>query len=67
MFFVTIVTRNRLPRAVHWTQPNQSVNENCLLALLVVIAAVVVVLAVFCWIDGIPAANQLAVLVAAMR
>ena len=41
--------------------------KDCLLGLFVVIAAVVVVLAVFCWIDGIPAANQLAVLVAAMR
>ena len=41
--------------------------KDCLLGLFVVIAAVVVVLAVFCWIDGIPAANLIASLIEAMR
>ena len=41
--------------------------KDTLLGLLVVIAAVVVVLAVFCWIDGIPAANLIASLIDVMR
>lgn len=41
--------------------------KDCLLGLFVVIAAVVVVLAVFCWIDGIPAASAIASLIDVMR
>jgi len=41
--------------------------KDCLLGLFVVIAAVVVVLAVFCWIDGIPAANLLMLLADMMQ
>ena len=41
--------------------------KDCLLGLFVVIAAVVVVLAVFCWIDGIPAVTRIELLADVMR
>lgn len=74
MFFVTIVTCNRLPRAVHWTQPNQSVNErmrkmkkDAALGFVVVVVFVAIVFAVFVVIDGIPAASAIASLIEVMR
>lgn len=45
----------------------RKMKKDCLLGLFVVIAAVVVVLAVFCWIDGIPAANAIASLIDVMQ
>jgi len=75
MFFVTIVTRNRLPRAVHWTQPNQSVQfrkeedmkKDAALGFVVVVVFVAILLVVFCWVDGIPAVNAIASLIDVMR
>ena len=41
--------------------------KDTLLGFLVVAAAAVLLLAVFCWVDGVPAANQLASLIDVMQ